>query len=136
MVSLAGIITVTMFMFMIMLVLPTVFGRMVLVTGTALLAVFATLFTAYDCSSYCASYYSCDCEEEKHDDAHDHDHDHDHEHDNVLPSHYQKVPVVQSAPQYMNDIVTRYPSPISLRDEKHHTPHHVALSSGTSNNVG
>ena len=32
----------------------------------------------------------------------------------------------------MNDFVTVYPSAISLRDEKHRTLYHVALSSGTS----
>jgi len=40
--------------------------------------------------------------------------------------------VIQNAAQYMNDFVTRYPSAISLRDEKHRTLHHVALSSGAS----
>jgi len=40
--------------------------------------------------------------------------------------------VIQNAPQYMNDFVTRYPSAVFLRDEKHRTLHHVALSSGAS----
>jgi len=40
--------------------------------------------------------------------------------------------VIQNAPQYMNDFVTRYPSAVFLRDEKHRTLHHVALSSGTA----
>ena len=40
--------------------------------------------------------------------------------------------VIQNAPQYMHDFVTRYPYATFLRDEKHRTLYHVALSSGAS----
>jgi len=41
--------------------------------------------------------------------------------------------VIQNAPKYMNDFVTRYPSAVFLRDDEHHrTLYHVALSSGAS----